>query len=61
MSHSIKVSDEVFDELKVLMGAQETYSHVIKRLLAIVKPIKEVSDILGPSHFLMEKPKQEVK
>lgn len=57
MSHSIKVSDDVYTRLRALMGAQETYNHVIERLLAIVDPIKEISDVLGPSHFLMEKPK----
>lgn len=61
MSKTIKVSDEVFSDLQELQGPRETYSHVIERLVQIVKELRGVSTILGPSHYLKERPREEVK
>lgn len=52
MSRSIKVSDQVYRELRELQGPRETYSHVIERLLAIVRPIRDAAGFLGPGHDL---------
>lgn len=61
MSKSIKITDETYEELRALQGPRETYSQVILRLLAIIKPLQEAKDILGPGYHLSERPKEEVK
>jgi len=61
MSKTIRVEDGVYNELEELRSKRETFSEVIERLLAIVRPLQEASSILGPSHYLKERPKQEVK
>ncbi len=61
MHHSIKVRDEVYDDLRRLQRPRETYNEVISRLLMIAKPLLEAARILGPSHSLMERPKKEAK
>lgn len=61
MSKLIRVSDNVYERLRQLQGPRETYSEVIDRCLSTVEALKGVSDILGPSHYLKERPKEEVK
>jgi len=61
MSRSIKVTDEVYRTIRKYMGAQESYSHVIERAFSVFETITEVKNTLGPSHYLMERRKQEVK
>ena len=61
MGKTIRVNDEVFAELQELQAPRETYSEVIERLLSTVRPLREVSAILGPSHYLKERPKEGVK
>ena len=59
MSKTIRVDDQVYNELEELRGKRETFSQVIERLLAIVRPLRQASEILGPSHYLKERPKEE--
>lgn len=61
MMHSIKVSDETYRKLRRLQGPRESYSKVVDRLLAIVEPLQEVKELIGPAHYLAERPKEEVK
>jgi len=61
MSKTIRVDDNVYERLQGLQGPRETYNQVIDRCLSTVEAIKGVSDILGPSHYLKEKPKEEVR
>jgi len=61
MSKTIRVDDSVYGELEEFRGKRETFSQVIERLLAIVRPLREASSILGPSHFLKERPNKEEK
>lgn len=46
MSKSIKISDKVYEDLRDLQTARETYSDVIERLVAIVEPIRTTAKIL---------------
>jgi len=61
MSKSIKVSDQVFKELQKLQEPRQTYSDVIAILIQVVTELRGVSAILGPSHYLKERPREEVK
>ncbi|GAI48531.1 unnamed protein product, partial [marine sediment metagenome] len=55
MTHTIKVSDETYQELESLLEPRETFDGVVGRLLKVYKTIKEVAGILGPSHYLKSK------
>lgn len=59
MSHAIKVSDNVYQRLQRLQGPRESYSEVIDRCICAVEAIRGVSNILGPSHYLKERPKED--
>jgi len=61
MSRKISVTDDVYYRIQSLQGPRETYSQVIDRCLSTVEAIQGVSNILGPSHYLKERPKEEVK
>ena len=52
MPHTIRLSDEVYASLDELLQKRETFDAAVKRLLAVFKALKEVSDTLGPSHYL---------
>ena len=59
MMHSIKVSDEIYKELIKLQRPRETFSEEVERLLRVYSTLFEVSEALGPSHYLQERPKLE--
>ena len=61
MSHSIKVSDDVYKRLQRLQGPRETYNEVVERCLRIVEEFQGISDRLGPSHYLKQRPKEEAR
>lgn len=61
MSHLIRVSDEVYVELVELLERRESFGKVIERLVRVYKTLDSVSRTLGPSHYLKERPKEEVK
>jgi len=56
MSKSIKVSDKVYEELREIQAPRETYNEDIDRLLSTIRPLREASNILGPSYYLKERP-----
>jgi len=58
MSKSIKVSDQVFETIQKYQGPRESYSSVIERALSVFVTITEVKETLGPSHYLMQRPKE---
>ena len=55
MSKSIKVDDKVYERLVELTIHRETFNHVIERLLRLWDMMHNVTEILGPSHYLMGK------
>ena len=52
MSHTIKVSDETYRALEDLQEKRETFDEAVKRLIKVFRIIKQVSDTLGPGHYL---------
>lgn len=55
MSKTIKVEDKVYERLDRMIIHRETFSHVIERLLKVWDKMSEVSNTLGPSHYLKSK------
>lgn len=52
MSKIVKLQENVYDQVTELMRPKETYSEVIERLLEVYETIYNVSQILGPGHYL---------
>lgn len=61
MSKTIRVSDEVYNELEKLRDKRETFNQVIARTINAYNTIRGIRDGLPASHYLQERPKQEVK
>jgi len=61
MSMSIKVTNNVYERLKRLQQPREHYSEVIERALNTYEAIQGIRDGLPASHYLQERPKEEVK
>ena len=59
MSKPIRLENEVYDKLDNIREKRETFSGVVERLIRVYATIKDVSDILGPGHYLKEKPGKE--
>ena len=58
MSKSIKVSEEVYQELVKEQRPRETFNEEIERFLRVYKTLFNVVETLGPSHSLMQKPEK---
>jgi len=56
MSKSIKVTDGVYIALEAIREKRETFSEAVERLIKVYATIKDVSDTLGPSHYLKAPP-----
>jgi len=56
MSNTIRLSFEVYQKLDAIREKRETFSEVVDRILRVYATLKEVSDTLGPSHYLKEHP-----
>ncbi len=56
MTHSIKVSDEVFQTLRQLQKPRESYNEILSRVLAAYQVIQGIRDGLPASHWLQERP-----
>jgi len=52
LSKSIKVTDGVYIALEAIREKRETFSEAVERLIKVYATIKDVSDTLGPSHYL---------
>jgi len=53
MSKTIKVEDEVYQDLDQFRGKGETFSDALRKVLKCAKAILGVTQILGPHHYLM--------
>ncbi len=58
MSKTIRVRNQVYNELEELRDKRETFSEVIERLIKLYSTMRNVSDNLGPSHYLKERIKE---
>ena len=61
MSKAIKVDEQVYARLEELRDWKETFSQVIVRLLKVYDVLYTVRDVLGPGHFLRERPVTDVR
>jgi len=61
MSKTIRVDDQVYNELEELRDKRETFSEVIARTVNAYNTIRGIRDGLPASHYLQERPKEEVK
>jgi len=61
MSKTIRVSDGVYVALFGIMEKGESRTKAIERLIKLYITMQNVSDNLGPSHYLKGRPKGEGK
>lgn len=54
MSKTIRVEEGVYEQLDKIRDWKESFSQVIERLLKVYKTIYDLSEILGPAHYLQE-------
>ena len=47
MSHSIKINDLTYNDLREIQGPRETYNDVVSRLLDIYKMLRGVEPMLA--------------
>jgi len=52
MSKTIRLEDQVYDDLDGIREKRETFSEATERIIKVYATMKEVSDTLGPAHFL---------
>ena len=55
MSKTIKVTDGVYIALEAIREKRETFSETVERLIKLYVTMKDVSDTLGPGHYLKGK------
>lgn len=55
MSKAIKVTDEVYIALDAIRVKGETFSDAVEKAVKVYVTIKDVSDTLGPRHYLKSK------
>jgi len=60
-SKLIRVTDGVYIVLDSLREKRETFSEVVERCIKTHVLIAGIRDGLPPSHYLQERPKEEVK
>ena len=56
MSKTIRLDDGVYIALEAIQEKRETFSQTVERLIKVFVTMKGVSDILGPGHYLRERP-----
>lgn len=56
MSKTIRLEDEVYERLDKKLIHRETFTHLVKRLLDLHDTMSDVSNTLGPEHFLRKRP-----
>jgi len=57
----INLSDETYHALEDLREKRETFDEAVKRLLRVFSTLRNVSDILGPGHYLKGEPPYDTK
>ena len=61
MSKAIKLDDQVYERLDKFRGKGETFSQAVSRALEVVEIIHQGYKILGPSHWINERPERSEK
>jgi len=52
MRKTIKVDEQTYKDLDEIRDKRETFDEVVKRVIAVFKQIQQLSDDLGPGHYL---------
>ena len=52
MSRTIRLEERVYNDLEGIREKRETFSQAVERIIRVYVTMKEVSDTLGPSHYL---------
>jgi len=60
LARVIKVSDEVYGQLDGLKLRRETFSEVVERLIKVYDIIWDISEALGPGHYLKKQPPEQL-
>jgi len=61
MSKQIRVTDGVYIALDAIREKRESFSNVVERIIKTYVLIQGIRDGLPASHYLQERPKEEVK
>lgn len=56
MAKTIWLRDGVYIALDAVREKRETFSQAVERLIKVYLTLKDVSDTLGPGHYLKEHP-----
>ena len=56
MSRTVRLNDGVYIALDTIREKRETFSEAVERIIRVYVTIKDVSDTLGPSHYLKGSP-----
>ena len=56
MSKTVRLTDEVYIALDAVREKRETFSEAVERIIRVYATIKDVSDTLGPGHYLKGPP-----
>lgn len=59
MSKTIRVEDQVYNDLEELRDKRETFSEVIARTVNAYITIQGIRDGLPASHYLQKRPREE--
>lgn len=61
MSKTIRLEDGVYITLDAIREKRETFSEAVERIIKVYVTIKDVSDTLGPGHYLKGRPIVDVR
>lgn len=61
MSKQIRLRNETYQRLDALRGKRETFDDTVNGLCNFYEEIKAIPDALGPSRYLNQRPKEEVR
>jgi len=61
MSNTIRLSAETYFALEEIREKRETFSQTVDRIIRVYTTMKEVSDTLGPDHYLKERQDERLK
>ena len=57
-SKGIRLTDGCYTALDAIREKRESFSETVERLIRVYATMRSVSDTLGPSHYLKERPKE---
>ena len=61
MSKTIRLEETTYRKLEAMLRLRETFNEAVVRLLRVYDTLFSVSETLGPSHYLKERPFDDAK